>query len=382
MIRRAGLVVATLAAAVLAIREATVDAFSEQRPELAAKLWANHPKVVAARGMAAIGAAAAVGKPPPPAVTTAIRSIIRRDPLNAAPLLVAGTEAFATGQVGRAERLLLASGERDPFAPAPRFLLTDLYLRQGRASEGMRQLDYLLRRVGPNATALLPSLVRFAHLPGGADQLRPLVAGQPELREPLLELLAADPVNLPAILALAGPRKRGAAPQWQATLLASMVERQDYQSAHRLWLRLGGTEAGGESRLFNPHFLPGGPPPPFNWRLGSGSGGVAEAQPGGGLHLLYYGRENMVLAEQLLLLAPGKYRLRQEWAGEVANLSWALVCLPAGTTQQGAAEAEPRFTVTAGCAAQRLELRGTVADSSSTTDAIIRQVRLVRENGR
>jgi len=380
LIRRAGLVVAGAIAAFLAGRVAIVQAFGERRPELAAKIWPSHPSVVTALGMAAIGRSAAAGKPPSPEVTAALKGLVRRDPLNSAALLVAGTEASAGGDSEQAERLLRAASQRDPFAPAPLFLLTDLYLRQGRADEGLRQLSYLIGRVGPNATALLPALAEFARTRAGASQLQPLLSAQPQLRERLLETLAADPDNLSAILALASPRERPA-PQWQGILLAAMVARQDYRAAHQVWLRLGGLAAGSASDLFNPRFLPAGPPPPFNWRLNSGSAGVAEAQPGGGLHVLYYGREDTVLTDQLLLLPPGRYRLEQEQAGSLANLSWALVCLPSGITQQAVAAREPRFTVAPACKAQRLELRGSIGDQPATSDATVRQVRLVLEGG-
>ena len=301
------------------------------------------------------------------------------DPLNSTALLVSGTQAFAGGELRQAERLLLAAAERDPFAPAPRFLLADLYLRQGRGKAGLVQLDYLLRRVGPAAVSLLPALVQFARTPNGARQLRALVSTEPDLRERLLELLAADPSNLQHVLTLAGPRTQGAAPQWQATLLTAMLARQDYQRSHQLWLRFAGLRAGGGSELFNSRFLPGGPPPPFNWRFNSGSAGVAEAQPGSGLHVIYYGRADAVLAEQMLLLPPGRYRLQHDATGSSNNLSWAVVCLPGGSSQSAPASGDLRFMVATTCKAQRLELRGSIGEAAETVDMNIRQIRIERE---
>jgi len=379
LIRRAGLVVAVVAAAVLATRVAVVDALAERRPELAAEMWPTHPRVVTARGFMAIGASAAAGKRPPAGVTAELNSTIRRDPLNSSALLVSGTKAFADGNLGRAEQLLLAASEREPFAPAPRYLLADLYLRQGRAQAGLAQLDFLIRRVGSTAAALLPAMVQFSRMPGGARQLKSLLSAQPVLREQLLEMLAADPRNLSTILTLAGPQRRSSAPQWQPTLLAAMIANQNYNEAHRVWLRFAGLPAREANELFNPRFRPNGPPPPFNWRFGNGSAGLAETQPDGGLHILYYGREDTVLAEQVLLLPPGRYRLKQERAGAMVNLSWAVVCLPMGPSQEAPANGDLHFSVAAGCRAQRLELRGSLADVPTTLDTTIRQVNLVRE---
>jgi hypothetical protein len=123
--------------------------------------------------------------------------------------------------------------------------------------------------------------------------------------------------------------------------------------------------------VFNPRFRPGGPPPPFNWRYSSGSAGVAEPQTGGGLRVLHYGREDAVLVEQLLLLGPGRHRLRQNADGPTPNLQWSLSCLPSGGTQDG-----PDFTVSASCPAQQLQMRGTGADTAATTDVLIRSVTL------
>jgi hypothetical protein len=131
--------------------------------------------------------------------------------------------------------------------------------------------------------------------------------------------------------------------------------------------------------VFNPRFLPGGPPPPFNWRFTSGGGGVAEPQPGGGLRVLYYGREDVVLAQQLLMLAPGRYQLRQDVATPAANLHWTLTCLPGGTRLDAV---DAPITVPPACTAQRLELRGTMPETSATTDVLIRSVTLVPANGR
>ena len=369
------LLVAAALAGLLAVRVAAVAAFVERRPELAAAIWPDHPAVVMARGMAEIGDAAASGRQPSPEVTGRLRDVATRDPLSAGAPLVAGAEAFASGDLRSAERLLSLAVARDPYAPAPRFLLTDLYLRQGRGKEGFDQLSTLVRRLGPSASPLVPALAQFARQPGGPERLEPLLGSSPELRDQLLDLLAADPANLPAILQLAGPATNST-PEWQAKLLAAMVAAGDYRRAYDLWQRLNGISPL-DTLIFNPRFLASGPPPPFNWRLTSGSAGLAEAQPGGGLRVLYYGREDANLAEQLLLLAPGRYRLRQDASGPAINLGWSVVCLPSGKRQDAT-----EFALPANCPAQRLELRGTLAETAATTDLLIRSLSLSPVSGR
>jgi hypothetical protein len=297
-------------------------------------------------------------------------------------LLVEGTNAFAAGDLARAESLLLAASRLDPLAPAPRFLLADLYFRQNRADPGLAQVGFLLERLNGNAAPLVPALAQFATQPGAAAKLRPLLARRPAVRGQVLALLADNPEHLPTILAIAPQREARADAEWQQRLLSALVTRQDYARAHALWQRFGNVTTE-PARLFNPQFRAGGPPPPFNWRLTSGPSGTAEARSGGGLHLLYFGREDAVLADQLLLLPPGRYRLNFRVAGEPTGLGWALTCLP-GTRRQDAPLAKGRFEFvvpSSGCPAQRLELRGATSDSPLTVDLVLSPVSLNRSAG-
>lgn len=379
--RRPVLVVAGLLVALLAVRVAAVLAFSSSRPGLAEAIWPTHPGVQLGAGLRAIRASAVAGQAPPADAIQQVRAVARRDPLNSGPLLVEGTSAFAAGDLPRAESLLRAASRLDPLAPAPRFLLADLYFRQGQAEPGLAQVGFLLERFNGNAAPLVPALALFAVQPGAAEKLRPLLARQPIVRDQLLALLADNPEDLPTILAIA-PRTQAPGAEWQQRLLASLVAKADYGRAHALWRRFGRVtaEPGG---LFNPRFLAGGPSPPFNWRLTSGAAGTAEAQSGGGLHLLYFGRDEAVLADQLLLLPPGSYSLSFTVRGEPTGLAWSLTCLP-GTARQEAPLSQGRlefFVPPSGCPAQRLELRGAMADYPRTVDLILSPVALTRRSG-
>jgi tetratricopeptide (TPR) repeat protein len=378
-LRRSILIAAGLLVGVLAIRVAAVLAFQSSRPELARAIWPNHPGVQLSASLDAIGASAVAGHAPAPDVLEKVRAVARRDPLNPGPLLVEGTNAFAAGDLARAESLLLAASRLDPLAPASRFLLADLYFRQNRADPGLAQVGFLLERLNGNAAPLVPALAQFATQPGAAAKLRPVLARQPVVRGQVLALLADDPEHLPAILAIAPRREAPADAEWQQRLLSALVTRQDYAHAHALWRRFANVAAE-PGRLFNPEFRAGGPPPPFNWRLTSGPAGTAEARSGGGLHLLYFGREDAVLADQLLLLPPGRYSLKFRVAGEPTGLGWALTCLP-GTRRQDAILSQGRFDFvvpSSGCPAQRLELRGATSDNPRLIDVVLSPVSLNR----
>ena len=67
---------------------------------------------------------------------------------------------------------------------------------------------------------------------------------------------------------------------------------------------------------------------PFNWALTSSTVGLAERQPGGRLHVIFYGQEDGALARQLLVLPPGRYRLSMRLRGgstQAKALNWNLI---------------------------------------------------------
>lgn len=381
LVRRALLLAAGVLLAGLAIREAAVLAFVGPHPTLASAVWPNHPSVALDRGLRAIGQSVAAGRAPPPAVTSELRAISRRDPLNPGPLLVEGTNAFAAGDLPHAERLLTTASRLDPLAPAPRFLLAQLFFAQNRGAEGLGQVSFLFDRLNGDAAPLVPALAQFAGQPRNALQLKGLLDAQPSVRAQVLTLLAEDPANLPTILRLAPRVATKDDLPWRQRLLASLVDKGQFARAYALWQSFGGVREPAASGIYNPRFLAGGPLPPFNWRLSSSPSGTAEPKPGGGLHILYFGREDTSLADQLLLLKPGRYRLDFAVQGEAPGLLWILTCLP-GIDRQEAPLAQKSFTFTVpptNCPAQRLELRGAMGDYPMTLDLTLSPVILRSE---
>ncbi len=357
----------------LAIRTAAVQRYGERRPDLAALFWPSHPKVLVQSGMAEIGAAAAQGRAPARATLERLREVAIREPLAAEPFLVEGTRALSEGQSAQAEALLGEAAARDPRQPAARFILASLYLQQGRTHEGLRQVAALVRRLPKAARPLTPALAAFARQPGGAEQVAAILRGNPLLRGEVLSALADEPSNAALVLTLAGPGPT--AGDWQGRLVTALVKTGRYAEAYRLWTRFANQPANGGRTLFDPAFRRGDVPPPFNWSLASGAAGLAERSPGGGLHLLYYGREEAIFASQLLLLEPGRYRLefRVSGAANGAPLEWSLACLPDGReiARVRLSEGSLIFAVHPACRAQELRLRGLPADLSVPADLTI-----------
>ena len=355
----------------------------QSRPQLAAGLWPAYPAVTTHAGFAKIGQAIASGRNPDDEVIAPFRELVRRDPLAVAPFLVEGTRHLSNGNVQQADQLLTEAVRRDPRDPAARFLLSQLYLEQGKTKSGLDQVAALVRRVPSAAASLLPAIAEFAKQPGAQGDVRAFLRDNPQLRDGVLEVLAGDAANVPLILKLAGSELASAEPPaWQSRLLTTLMEAGDYMMAYRLWQRFVPAPPA-EPGLFNPGFETLPAPPPFNWTLTEGSVGTAEPAAGG-LHLLYYGREDGRLASQTMVLRPGQYELRWQSAGSAdatKALSWIVTCLPTKKVQarQTLSSSKLSFTVPARtCGAQTVELWGSMTEDAATLDLNLRDLRLVR----
>lgn len=372
------------------VRTAAVEYWAPQDPATVAVLWPGHPDVQRSFVMGEVGSAAATGNEPSRATLLRLKDLATSAPLATEPFLVQGAIALRSGDHERPEQLLAAARDRDPRSTAARFLLSDLYLRAGRLEPGLSELAVFSRFV-PGATAqVAPALAQYATTPGTLPQLKRILALYPEIEPALLDHLATDTRNVDLIMGLASPRDPAEpVPGWQQVLLSKLVEEGAYERALGVWARLSRLPASAGRGLFNPQFAEGKEPPPFNWSFASGSEGVAEPS-GNGLHILYYGRGDLVLANQLMVLPPGRYRLSMNVVGQTGNASnivWFVACLPSKREVmvlpigegQGRRSVTGEFQVSGvGCDAQRLELKGLSEEFAKTADFQITDLRLAR----
>lgn len=365
------------------IRTAAV-ADRQSRPGLAAALWPAHPAVLTDRTLLAIATAAALGQQAPQSTRENVRRLALRAPLSPDPYLIEGAAAAAAGKDEAVEPLLLVARERDPRSRGARFLLAERYLRSGRVAAGLVEMQSLVRLQSRGVELFGPALAAYARTPGAVPELRAFFAKYPGAEAGVLAMLALDPANADLVLALAS-NLRDPEPDWRGTLVGSLVAAGQYARAHAIWARVSGVRPG--RSLFNPAFTQHDAPPPFDWQFPQTSEGVAEPDGEGGLTILYYGRANAVLASQLLLLAPGQYRLAMsvEGAGGEKALRWRLRCArdskPLGEIFLRQGPVSGRFAVPAGCDAQWLELEGIASENRATIELTIRQLQLAREVG-
>jgi len=386
IVRRLLVLAVALLLAAQVVRNSAVWAFSELFPQTAARLWPTHPAVELSLGLAEIGRDSRERKPIDAATFAIIGDAAQKSPLSPQPFLVHGVQAQLAGNPAAAKAAFLAAQWRDPRSMPAAYFLADYYLRTGQPLEGLRQTALVARLSPRGASSVAPFVALYAQNPSNWPQIRALFQSDPAIEEDVLEALASDPRNADAVLALADAAHRGGASQWVRILLQRLVAAGDYGRARAIWASAAAVPPSAGNLLYDPGFSEPDAPPPFNWSLESSPVGLAERQPGNRLHLIFYGQQDGVLASQLLLLAPGSYRLRMKpGPGPVHGelLGWSVRCdkssLPISTAGLDAAARGWAFAIPANCPAQWLELSGRSGDIAQQADVTIGGLTLTRD---
>jgi hypothetical protein len=366
------------------VRNALVIQLAENSPGAAARVWPNHPDVAISQGMTAIGAAAHRGKPADAAALSKIARAAAKAPLAPEPFLVRGVQAQVAGDAGTAQRAFLAAEWRDPRSLAARYFLADTYFRSGDARHGLPEFAALARLAPDGTVKVAPFVATYASDRANWPMLRALFRSDPPLQDVVLGTLAGNAANAEAILALADAEHRNAASPWLPSLLEKLIAAGQYRQARAVWANVAHVRTGTDALLFDPRFSNKNAPPPFTWALTSSAVGMAERQAGGRLHVIFYGQDQGVLARQLLVLAPGAYRLAMHVAGggsHRSSLRWTLTCAgaasPTAEARLDSLGSRPwTFQVPPGCTAQWLDLIGSSSDIPQQVDVTISDLSL------
>jgi len=107
------------------------------------------------------------------------------------------------------------------------------------------------------------------------------------------------------------------------------------------------------------------------------------------LHVIFYGQEDGVLASQLLLLRPGRYRLAMRVTGDAAHarsLAWTVTCAGSKTAllslslaDPGRAAAGGMFEVRPDCPAQNLQLAASSPELPQQVEVTVAGLSLTKE---
>jgi hypothetical protein len=333
--------------------------------------------------MAEIGLAARERRTIDPRTFEMIDDAAGKSPLSPEPFLVRGVQAQTAGDANLAREAYLAAQWRDPRSLPAAYFLASYYLRTGKPLEGLTQTA-LLARLSPQGTdAIAPFIAAYAVDRANWPAIRTLFQSQEGLEDGVLLALAHDGRNTPAILALADAGHRRPGSPWVSTLLNSLVASGNYRQARAIWSAISRTTEGA-GLVYDPSFTAPQAPPPFNWSLAASTIGLTERQSGKGLHVLFYGNEDGVLASELLVLSPGTYHLQIRLSGAQVHpelLRWSVRCdkadEPLGSIGLDQMEAHGwTFDIPANCGAQWIELSGRSGDISQQSDVTVHDINL------
>lgn len=369
--------------AVQIIRGAAVAYLAPFHPSDAAKFWRSDPSVEISLALAEIGRAARERRPVDQHVFAMMNDAATKLPLSPEPFLVRGVQEELAGDAEAAKRAFLAAQWRDPRSMPAAYFLANYYLRKGDALRGLTQTSLLARLSPEGAGPIAPFVATYAQNPANWPQMRALFRAQEDLEDGVLIALAHDPRNTEAILNIADARHRSSGSSWLPILLNGLIASGDFARARSLWASVAHAKAAG--LLYDDSFASPGPPPPFNWALASSTVGLAERQPGKGLHVIFYGNEDGVLAAELLLLPAGTYNLRDKLVGPSVHpesIRWSIRCVeatePAAEISVDQAARGWTFQVPPNCPAQWLELSGRSGDVAQQADLTIGPLTLIR----
>jgi hypothetical protein len=366
------------------VRNAAVNALAGFRPSEATRFWSSHPAAELSLGMTEIARASRSRRPVPASAFVVIEDAATKEPLAPEPFLVRGVQAQLAGDSIKAQRAFEEAQWRDPRSLPAAYFLADRYFQTGDSVRGLREVA-ILARLAPRGTGTFaPYLAAYATNPANWPKLRQLFNGNPDLADPTLNKLASDPQTVPAVLALANPGQKDRSAPWLPPLLNSLVVAGQYGQARAIWDRVSGVPIGSGGLMYDTGFTDRASPPPFNWTFTSSTVGVAERQRGGRLHVVFYGQEDGMLATQLLLLPPGKYRLSMQLLGDPSRaraLVWSVWCDKAdapiaSVTLDAVAAKGWTFQVPAKCSAQWLKLSGSSSDLSQQSDVSVAGLKL------
>lgn len=320
-------------------------------------------------------------------------------PFNVRALRVLGLVAESEGSLEQADRLMTLSGNwslRDD--PAHSWLVRRR-IDQGQIPSALAHADTILRRRPDQYGAFFEVLSRSALSGDRAGQaaLVELVRREPPWRGAYLNTLVGDPQRLVIAVALAAALKEGPGrftDEETAKVYSAVAAINRPEILRRLRSEI---EGDGAPNLANGGFAQPLTASPFSWRLRSGPGVLVEISDhpdgnGAALHAFVNDLNQRVMAEQLLLLRPGRWRLSARF--QVADgvlterLAWSLACqqtptrplvsLPVSADARSVWERRTvEFTVPAdGCGSQWLRLATPAQDRRHSTEIWVDDIEL------
>lgn len=366
------------------VRNAAVLLYAPSKPMLAAKFWPTHPATEISLATNEIARAARDGRAVPSSAFAMMADASSKEPLASEPFLVRGARAEVARDGTLGQKAFEAAQWRDPRSLAAASFLANRYFRTRDLDRSLREIGALARLSPAGPSSVGPYLSAYATNPTNWPALRNFLQSNHGLYERTLAALATKIATVPAVLALAPSSEKAATADWLPPLLSTLIKAGRYDEAWEIWARMTGAKRRPGQLIYDASFSDRSSPPPFNWTLSSSMVGFSERQTGGRLHVIFYGQEDGFLAEELLLLQPGSYRLSMQLLGDPAprhNLNWSIWCDKAtepisSVTLDTAADRGWSFVVPKHCPAQSLKLSGVSSAIPQQSNVTIANLKL------
>jgi hypothetical protein len=323
-------------------------------------------------------------------------------PLAFEPFFIAARAEEQAGRLPRAMVLMEEARRRHPSFALSRVQLIAYYQSTSRFQEMLKELDFVLVRSPEARVVIIPELLKLIGEPRGRAALVDVLAKDPDWSDDFFVAAEQQPSRPSDILDLMNRLQdegRANVERARSLYLRSLLADGQFRHARETFIRyLPEDERSRHAFIFDPSLRGVEGIEPFGWKFSDTSAGRAEVADGEGgrryLEVAYFGGSNLVLAEQTLALAPGRYAFgflaRSEEGLRAGEISWRVSCLPSGaelTTlrltglRSSFGRLRDTFSVPATqCRGQKLELIARPGEISAAVSLQIADLALTRAN--
>jgi hypothetical protein len=301
-----------------------------------------------------------------------LESALRKDPLNARAFRILGQIAASSSDEELTQRLMKASASRSLQESVAIYWMMRKSYEDRNYDAAIRYADVLLRTRPDIAQEVMPILGRIAEDESASGQLEQLLATNPPWRRGFFDRLpgnisdARTPLKM--LLSLKDSPNPPSAPDLRS-YLKLLVSKGFYDVAYYTWLQfLPAAQLGTLGLLFNGDFESTPSGLPFDWTFTKSSGVTIKVadrpdnEEGRALFLDFGGgRVEQLSVAQLVMLAPGEYRLQGKHNADIESprgLQWRITC--AGKQTAEIAESSPVLRGAAGAGWQDFSFSFTV----------------------
>jgi hypothetical protein len=363
---RAAIVIATLATSVVVVRSTLANAMRETHPVAASALVRGNARVALAGALALLGGGA---RPGDDAVQSRVRSALDRDTTIPAVLELKALDRQRRGDLAGAARLYGLSNRLSHRSLGTRLWLVQSAVERGEAERALAEMDLALRTSSAAADMVFPARANGLDEPALVAPVARLVDRPSDWRTPFLTYAMnnADPDGAANLLIRLKDR-RGINAAAFDLLLVRLVDGGEFANARDLARRFGRARGDG-ALIADERFADDHAHYPFGWAVTEGEALGARRDIERGVPVLDYhanSAEGGQIAAQVLMLAPGSYRLATR-VGRAASVDlqplWVVACAgatrPLGTLELPARDlgvSARTVSIPANCPAQWLVL--------------------------